>query len=95
MSEQTFPSTVTIDVTRPVLPGRERPIALVSLGSTEPNGLVIWGSEAMRELRRELSAIDTSQVEAVVVTGNEKSFGAGANLKEIRAAQFDGGSEDY
>ena len=95
MSEQSFPSTVTITVTRPVLPGREKPIALVSLDSTAPNGLVIWGSAAMRDLQRELAAIDTSQVEAVVVTGNTKSFGAGANLKEIRAAQLSGTSDEY
>ena len=95
MSEQSFPSTVTITVTRPVLPGREKPIALVSLDSTAPNGLVIWGSAAMRDLQRELSAIDTSEVEAVVVTGNTKSFGAGANLKEIRAAQLSGTSDEY
>ncbi|HAG63367.1 MAG TPA: fatty oxidation complex subunit alpha [Kocuria sp.] len=95
MSDQSFPSTVTITVTHPVLPGREKPIALVSLDSTAPNGLVIWGSEAMRDLQRELSAIDTSQVEAVVVTGNTKSFGAGANLKEIRAAQLSGTSDEY
>ena len=95
MSEQSFPSTVTITVTTPVLPGRDRPVALVSLDSTAPNGLVIWGSEAMRQLQRELAAIDTSQVEAVVVTGNEKSFGAGANLKEIRAAQLSGTSDEY
>lgn len=95
MSEQSFPSTVTIAVTTPVLPGREKPIALVSLDSTDPNGLVIWGSQAMRDLQRELSAIDTTQVEAVVVTGNQKSFGAGANLKEIRAAQLSGTSDEY
>ncbi|RLZ03612.1 fatty oxidation complex subunit alpha [Kocuria tytonicola] len=95
MSEQSFPSTVTITVTTPVLPGRDKPIALVTLDSTAPNGLVIWGSEAMRQLQRELAAIDTSQVEAVVVTGNEKSFGAGANLKEIRAAQLSGTSDEY
>ena len=33
--------------------------------------------------------------EAVVVTGNQKSFGAGANLKEIRAAQLSGTSDEY
>lgn len=95
MSAHRFPSTVTISVEHPVLPGRETPIALVQLDSTAPSGLVIWGSEAMGQLRRELSGIDTDAVEAVVVTGNARSFGAGANLKEIRDAQLNGGSEDY
>ncbi|MEX3600169.1 3-hydroxyacyl-CoA dehydrogenase NAD-binding domain-containing protein [Kocuria carniphila] len=95
MTESKFPSTVTITVDYPVLPGRERPIALVSLDSTASNGLIIWGSEAVQQLRRDLTAIDTSAVEAVVVTGNTKSFGAGANLKEIRYAQLQDASEDY
>lgn len=95
MSENRFPSTVAVSVEYPVLPGRETPVALVKLDSTAPSGLVIWGSEAMGQLHRELSAIDTDAVEAVVVTGNQKSFGAGADLKEIRHAQLNGGSEDY
>lgn len=95
MSDPQFPSTVTISVDHPVLPGRERPIARVSLDSTESNGLVIWGSEALRDLRAQLEGIDASQVEAVVVTGNAKSFGAGANLKEIRHAQLHGQSDEY
>ena len=94
MSPQRFPSTVAVSVEYPVLPGRETPVALVRLDSTAPSGLVIWGSEAMGRLRSELSGIDTDAVEAVVVTGNHKSFGAGADLKEIRDAQLHGGSED-
>ena len=95
MSEQRFPSTVAISVEHPVLPGRERPVALVTLDYTASSGLVIWGSEAMGQLRHALEGIDTTAVEAVVVTGNRKSFGAGADLKEIRDAQLNGGSEDY
>ncbi len=90
-----FPSTVTVRVEHPVLPGRHRPVALVRLDSTTPGGLIIWGSEALRGFREAVGAIDQSAVEAIVVTGNERSFGAGANLKEIRSAQLGGDSDRY
>lgn len=90
-----FPSTVTVRVERPVLPGRSRPIALVRLDATTPGGLIIWGSEAVRLLLDALASIDQAGVEAIVVTGNERSFGAGADLKEIRAAQLSGDSGHY
>ncbi|MFI7483557.1 3-hydroxyacyl-CoA dehydrogenase NAD-binding domain-containing protein [Kocuria sp. M1R5S2] len=90
-----FPSTVTMGVEHPVLPGRRRPVALVRLGSTRPGGLIIWGSEALEQLRELLVSIDGSQVEAIVVTGSPRSFGAGADLREIRSAQLSGGSDRY
>ena len=90
-----FPSTVTVRVEHPVLPGRTRPVALVRLDSTPPGGLIIWGSEALGQLRDALAGIDQSAVEAIVVTGSATSFGAGANLKEIRHAQLSGASEHY
>ena len=90
-----FPSTVAVDVEQLVLPGRSAPVALVRLDSTPPGGLIIWGSAALEQLRDVLGSIDQSAVEAIVVTGNARSFGAGANLKEIRHAQLSGVSDRY
>ncbi len=90
-----FPSTVTVDVEQLVLPGRSAPVALVRLDSTPPGGLIIWGSQALEQLREVLGSIDQSAVEAIVVTGNARSFGAGADLKEIRHAQLTGVSDRY
>ncbi|KLU09685.1 3-hydroxyacyl-CoA dehydrogenase NAD-binding domain-containing protein [Kocuria sp. SM24M-10] len=90
-----FPSTVTVAVEHLVLPGRHLPSALVRLDSTQPGGLIIWGSEALGQLRDVLRSVDQSAVEAIVVTGNARSFGAGADLKEIRHAQLSGVSASY
>lgn len=95
MSQKSFPSSVSVSVEYPVLPGRENPVALVRLDSTASNGLIIWGTQALAQLREALEGIDVSAVEAVVVTGNHKSFGAGADLKEIRHAQLHGDPEPY
>lgn len=94
-SAPSFPSTVDVRAEQLVLPGRTRPTALVRLDATEPGGLIIWGSRALADLRDVLAGLDTGAVEAIVVTGNERSFGAGANLKEIRSAQLRGASEEY
>ncbi|MEX5303778.1 3-hydroxyacyl-CoA dehydrogenase NAD-binding domain-containing protein [Kocuria sabuli] len=90
-----FPSTVTVRAEQLVLPGRDAPVALVRLDSTQPGGLIIWGSEALGQLRDVLRSVDQSAVEAIVVTGNARSFGAGADLKEIRHAQLSGASDHY
>ncbi|MFW6188386.1 MAG: 3-hydroxyacyl-CoA dehydrogenase NAD-binding domain-containing protein, partial [Actinomycetota bacterium] len=90
-----FPSAVTVRVEQPVLPGRSRPIALVRLDSTAPGGLIIWSSQALQQLGEALDSVDRSAVEAIVVTGNPRSFGAGADLGEIRSAQLGGASDAY
>lgn len=90
-----FASTVTVDVERLVLPGRKEPVALVRLDSTGSGGLIIWGSEALHRLRDVLSSVDQSSVEAIVVSGNARSFGAGADLREVRHAQLSGVWDPY
>lgn len=82
-----FPSTVSITVTDVVLSGRSKPAAVVSLDSTPAGGLILWSSAALAQLGEALRGIDQSRVEAIVVIGNERSFGAGANLDEIHHSQ--------
>ena len=88
-------STVTVDVEHVVLPGRQRPVALVQLGSARQDELIIWSSAALVLLKDVLGSIDQASVEAIVVAGNARSFGAGADLREIRSAQLSGGSDRY
>lgn len=90
-----FPSTVAISVERHVLPGRHRPVAVVSLDSTPSGGLILWSSAALRQLGDTLRDIDQAAVEAIVVIGNERSFGAGANLDEIAHGQESGDPRAY
>lgn len=90
-----FPSAVSVAVEQATLPGRQRPTAVVRLDSTEPGGLIIWSSAALADLKTALAGIDQSAVEAIVVVGNARSFGAGANLEEIRYAQETGDAEAF
>lgn len=92
---QRFPSAVRITVDSEVLPGRTRPSAIVRLDSSPAGGLIVWGSEALEQLAQALRGIDETAVEAIVVIGSERSFGAGADLDEIRAAQLSGDAADY
>ncbi|MDO4255431.1 MAG: 3-hydroxyacyl-CoA dehydrogenase NAD-binding domain-containing protein [Kocuria sp.] len=90
-----FPSTVSVSVETVTLPGRGRPSAVVNLGSTHSGGLILWSSAALAELEGALRGIDQTAVEAIVVIGNERSFGAGANLDEIQYGQEFGNAQAY
>lgn len=90
-----FPAAVSVAVEQVTLPGREAPTAVVRLDSTQPGGLIIWSSAALADLQAALAGIDQSAVEAVVVVGNARSFGVGANLEEIRHAQESGDAEAF
>ncbi|MDO5618947.1 3-hydroxyacyl-CoA dehydrogenase NAD-binding domain-containing protein [Kocuria sp.] len=90
-----FPSTVSISVENVTLPGRELPTAVLQLDSTLSNGLILWSSAALADLKEALTGIEQSAVEAVVVIGNRRSFGAGANLDEIRHAQNNGDGQAF
>lgn len=93
--ETQFPSTVGVTVTEVQLPGRSRSTAVVSLESVPSGGLILWSSAALSDLRYALESIDQDAVEAIVVIGNQRSFGAGANLEEIRHGQKSGSAEAY
>lgn len=95
LEQDQFPSTVDISVQNRVLPGRERPTAVIRLDSRPSGGLVIWSSAALTQLRDAVDGIDQDQVEAIVVVGNRHSFGAGANLDEIRHRQEEGSAAEY
>lgn len=90
-----FPSAVSVVVEHTTLPGRQRPTAVVQLDSTQPGALIIWSSAALEDLKTALTGIDQAAVEAIVVQGNARSFGAGANLEEIRHAQETGDAEAF
>ena len=75
-----------IAVSTIVLPGRTRPAALVKLGAAEPRRPVLWTLDGLDDLTRALHHIDDLGVEAVVLVGNEHSFGSGADLNVLNSS---------
>jgi enoyl-CoA hydratase len=68
-----------------ILLTKEIPIAIIQLN--RPDVLNALNHELMRELTTALEQLDSDEsVKCVVVTGNEKAFAAGADIKEMADA---------
>ena len=76
----------SIAVSTTVLPGRERPTALLKLGAAEPHRPVLWTLEGLADLTSALQHVGSSDIEAVVLIGNEHSFGSGADLSVLNSS---------
>jgi enoyl-CoA hydratase len=62
-------------------------VALITLN--RPNALNALNSTVMRELTAALAAFDSdADIAAVVLTGSEKAFAAGADIKEMQSLDF-------
>lgn len=70
----------SITVATTVLPGRHRATAVLRLGTTEPRRPVLWTLPGLLDLQAALGHLAGLDVEAVVLAGNEHSFGSGADL---------------
>jgi enoyl-CoA hydratase len=68
-----------------VLVEREGPVAVVRLN--RPQALNALSSPLMNELADQLEALDADEaIRCVVLTGNERAFAAGADIKEMAGA---------
>lgn len=76
----------SIAVSTAVLPGRERPSALLRLGAAEPRRPVLWTLQGLDHLTAALHHVRSLGVEAVVLAGNEHSFGSGADLNVLNSS---------
>ncbi|MEL6765700.1 MAG: enoyl-CoA hydratase [Pseudomonadota bacterium] len=74
---------------------RKENVALIRLN--RPSAMNALNSELMRELGEALTKADADdEVGAIVITGNEKAFAAGADIKEMRPKSFtDAFREDF
>ncbi|MEM9762389.1 MAG: enoyl-CoA hydratase [Pseudomonadota bacterium] len=74
---------------------RKENVALIRLN--RPSAMNALNSELMRELGEALTKADADdEVGAIVITGNEKAFAAGADIKEMRPKTFtDAFREDF
>ena len=79
MTEQTF-ETVLVEVT-------DKGVGLVTLN--RPDALNALNSQLVSELARALEALDAdARVGCIVITGSEKAFAAGADIKEMAQKTF-------
>ena len=70
-----------------ILVAREGAVALVTLN--RPKALNALNSELLRELMGALESFDTDDsVRAVVLTGSERAFAAGADIKEMASKSY-------
>ncbi len=76
----------SIAVSTLVLPGRERASALARLGAAEPHRPVLWTLQGLDDLTAALRHVGALGVEAVVLAGNDHSFGSGADLNVLNSA---------
>ena len=76
----------SIAVSTLVLPGRSQPTALLKLGALEPHRPVLWTLQGLDDLTAALHHVRTLEVEAVVLAGNEHSFGSGADLNVLNSS---------
>lgn len=74
-----------IAVSTVVLPGRQRASALVRLGAAEPRRPVLWTVPGLADLAAALDHVAGLDAESVVLTGNDHSFGSGADLTQLAA----------
>ena len=80
----TSPALVKVDFRE--LPGRARLSAVINLGGDAPARPVVLGAERLRQLSSVLDEIEGADIEAVVLTGSQHSFGAGADLNLLADA---------
>lgn len=76
-------SSQIITVTHEILPGRERPVAILRLGGSETP--ITWSRARLDALAHVLDQVDPAEVEAVVLVGTDYAFGVGADLDELGA----------
>ncbi len=76
----------SIALSTTVLPGRAHPVAVLKLGAAEPHRPVLWTLEGLDDLTAALQHVAELQVEAVVLAGNEHSFGSGADLNVLNSS---------
>lgn len=76
-----------IAVSTLVLPGRTRSTALVRLGAAAPSRPVLWTFAALDDFAAALAHVAGLDVEAVVLAGNQHSFGSGADLSQLATAR--------
>jgi enoyl-CoA hydratase len=70
-----------------ILVERRGPVGLITLN--RPKALNALNAQIMRELERALTAFDQDdEVAAVVLTGSERAFAAGADIKEMVGKDF-------
>lgn len=68
-----------------ILVHREPPIAIVQIN--RPKQLNALNSRVMQELTGALEELDTeANIRCMIVTGNERAFGAGADIKDMASA---------
>jgi 3-hydroxyacyl-CoA dehydrogenase/enoyl-CoA hydratase/carnithine racemase len=72
-----------VDVTNRTVGGRRFALLLVT---PPPGAIISWTTEALTALHDAVRSVDTSQVDAVAVTGAGSVFGAGADLGPFRSA---------
>jgi 3-hydroxyacyl-CoA dehydrogenase/enoyl-CoA hydratase/carnithine racemase len=76
----------SIAVSTVILPGRERSSALLRLGAAEPRRPVLWTLQGLDDLTDALHHVRALGVEAVLLAGNEHSFGSGADLNVLNSS---------
>ena len=65
----------------------EEPILIIRLN--RPNALNALNSKLLQELNNALTDADTnSSIRAIILTGSEKAFAAGADIKEMISKSF-------
>ena len=74
----------------PLVVSREGAIGVVQLNRPEARNAL--SNELLRELVRELEKLDAAGVRCAVVTGNDRVFAAGADLRVLQLAASDPGS---
>ncbi|MGC3952826.1 MAG: 3-hydroxyacyl-CoA dehydrogenase NAD-binding domain-containing protein [Propionicimonas sp.] len=84
MTDQTWFGSIAVSTV--VLPGRARPTALVRLGAAEPRRPVLWTLQGLADLTTALHHVGGLGVEAVMLAGNEHSFGSGADLTVLNSS---------
>ncbi len=84
MTDETWFGSIALSTL--VLPGRRRPTALLKLGAAEPSRPVLWTLEGLDDLTNALHHVGSLGVEAVLLAGNEHSFGSGADLNVLNSS---------
>ena len=84
MTDETWFGSIALSTL--VLPGRGRPTALLKLGAAEPSRPVLWTLEGLDDLTNALHHVGSLGVEAVLLAGNEHSFGSGADLNVLNSS---------
>ena len=70
-----------------ILVDRKKPVACITLN--RPEALNALNNEMMKEVTEVLTELEADeQIKVIVLTGSEKAFAAGADIKEIRDKQF-------